>query len=530
MPAQEILIEFPIQPEPEPPPASAGSPTKAKLKHIDRSQSFLRPVIVEELVGPDHKVRAIWDLTGQLDLSALLGKITSKEGQAGRAAWDPRLLLSVWLYSYSEQVTSAREIERLMEYEPGLMWLAGLGEVNHHTLSDFRAKQSEQLKQLLIQLLGVLSKEGFVKLDLVAHDGTKIRAQAGGDTFRRERTLERETAKAQQLVEELERERKETGEQGGEQQRRREKARQRAAQERLARMKQAAEELEKIRQGKKTEQEKADARVSLSEPEARMMQHGDRALAPSYNVQLSTDAEQKIVVGVHLTQCSSDSESLLPGMEQVRESAGSYPRQAVADGAYSSKAAILGMAEKGIAFFGSMKDERVAQAAAMKSAGIDPAFSPAAFVRDEENKTLQCPAGKRLEYERQSRKRGDLYYQYQAQGSDCQDCQYRKKCCPKHAGQGRLISIKISEDPLVAQMREKMKTEEGQKIYRQRGAVAEFPNCWIKEKLGLRKFRMRGMAKAATEALWGVLSYDVMQWMRLSWKPKLIQATASVSV
>ena len=530
MTEQEILIELPAQPQPEQRPVSM-TPANPKLKPIDRSQGFLRPVIVEELVGPDHKVRAIWDLTGQLDLSAFLKKIASKDGQAGLAAWDPRLLLSVWLYAYSEQVTSAREIERLMEYEPGLMWLAGLGEVNHHTLSDFRTDHAEQLRQLLIQLLGALSKEGFVKLDLVAHDGTKIRAQAGSDTFRRERTLEKETAKAQQLVEELERERQEA-EQAGEQHQnqRREKARQRAAAERLERMKQAAEELKKIRQGKETAKEKEDARVSLSEPEARLMQHGDRAIAPSYNVQLSTDAAQKIVVGVHLTQNSSDGESLLPGMEQVRESAGSYPRQAVADGAYSSKAAIVGMAEKEIDFYGSLKDEKKAQAAAMKSAGIDPGFSPAAFVRNEENKTLQCPAGNTLEYVRQSKKRGDVYHQYQAQGSDCRSCQYREQCCPKHAEQGRLVSIKMSENPLVVQMREKMKTEEGQKIYRQRGPVAEFPNCWIKEKLGLRKFRLKGMAKATTEALWAVLSYDVMQWVRLSWKPKLIQATGSAVV
>ncbi|MFN0106238.1 MAG: hypothetical protein ACKV2U_29625 [Bryobacteraceae bacterium] len=51
-------------------------------------------------------------------------------------------------------MTSAREIERLMEYEPGLMWLAGLGKVNHHTLSDFRAGHEAALKELLF---GVLS-------------------------------------------------------------------------------------------------------------------------------------------------------------------------------------------------------------------------------------------------------------------------------------------------------------------------------------------------------------------------------------
>src|SRR5713226_6303260 len=83
-----------------------------------------------------------------------------------------------------------------------------------------------------------------------------------------------------------------------------------------------------------------------------------------------------------------------------------------------------------------------------------------------------------------------------------------------------LVSIRITVDAAVAELREKMKTPEARAIYKQRGAVAEFPNCWIKEKLGIRKFRLRGLAKAATEALWGVLTYDVMQWMRLSWIPK----------
>lgn len=497
---------------------------KPKLKPIDRSQSMLRPVIVDELVGPDHLVRAIWDLTGGLELGAFTKKIESKEGRAGRAAWDPRLLLSVWLYALSEQVTSAREIERLMEYEPGLMWLAGLGEVNHHTLSDFRSDHPEEVKKLLVELTGVFMKEGLVKLDVVAHDGTKILAQAGADTFRREGTLEKETAKARQILDEWERQ-DAVEKEGGPT--RRDKARKRVAEERMKRMKQAAEELEKVRGNKKTEAEKAEARVSLTEPEARVMKHGNGALAPSYNVQLSTDAEQKIIVGIHLTQSSSDSESLLPGMEEVLETAGSYPKQAVADGAYTSKAAIEGMAEKKIDFYGSMKDEKVAQAAAMKAAGIDPAFSPAAFVRDEENKTLRCPAGKTLEYVRQSTKRDVLYHQYQAQGSDCQGCEHRKQCCPKHADDGRLVSIKISGSPLVEKMREKMKTDEARKIYKMRGPVAEFPNCWIKEKIGLRKFRLRGMAKATTEARWGVLAYNAMQWVRLSWRPKLAKSAAA---
>lgn len=158
---QGILLEIPEQPPTAPPvaPVVELAKPKAKVKPIDRSQGLLRPVIVEELVGPDHKVRAIWDLTGQLDLSGYYGKIRSQEGEAGSSAWDPRLLLSVWLYAYSEQVTSARYIATLMEYEPGLMWLAGLGVVNYWTLNAFRSSHQEELKKLLAELLGVLSQE-----------------------------------------------------------------------------------------------------------------------------------------------------------------------------------------------------------------------------------------------------------------------------------------------------------------------------------------------------------------------------------
>lgn len=515
---QQVLLDIPEQSEPTPlspsTPEVEPSRGRAKLKPIDRSQGFFRPVVVDELVGPDHKVRAIWDLTGELDLSGFVDKVKSQEGKKGRAAWDPRLLLSVWLYAYSEQVTSAREIERLMEYEPGLMWLAGLGEVNHHTLSDFRGDNAETLKKLLGDLLGALSKEGYVSLERVAHDGTKIRAQAGGDTFRREATLEKEIAKAQAAVEELEKEKEQEEQEGQGGNKRREAARERAARERLERMQQAAEELKKIRESKE-EKEQKEARVSLSEPEARLMKHGDNAIAPSYNVQISTETSHLIIVGMHVTQSSSDSGSLLPAMEEVKATTGQYPQQAVVDGGFTNRASIVGMKEKEIDFFGSLAAPEQRQAAAMKAAGIEAEFSPAHFVIIEENKTLQCPAGKTLQYRRQSQKRDDRYHQYQAQGSDCSRCEFQKRCCPKHAEQGRTVSIKVAENADVAEFRKKMETTEAKQIYKQRGAVAEFPNCWIKEKLGLRKFRLRGLAKAATEALWAVVTYDILQWARL---------------
>lgn len=497
---------------------------RPKLKAIDRSQGLLRPVIVDELVGPDHKVRAIWDLTGQLDLSEFLQKIRSRQGQAGREAWDPRLLLSIWLYAYSEQVTSAREVERLMEYEPGLMWLAGMGEVNHHTLSDFRAEHPAELKRLLAELLGLLSKEGFVKLELVAHDGTKIRAQAGADSFRREGTLEKRIAEARQMVEELERQRSAEPEGEHKPEARRQAARRRAAREREERLALAAEELKKIRAGKQNEPERQEARVSLSEPEARVMKHGDGALAPSYNVQISTDVENHIVVGVHVTQCSSDAGSLAPAMDEVKDMVGRYPQRVVTDGGFTNQGSIENMQEKEIDYYGFLPEAEALSAAAMKRAGIDPAFGPGAFTSQEANQTLQCPAGHTLKYVGTSKKESGEYRQYRIPAGECGTCEFQKRCCPRDPERGRMVSIRVAVKAEAQQFREKMKTAEARQIYKQRGAAAEFPNCWIKEKLGIRKFRLRGWAKATTEALWGVLTYDVLQWERLSWRPKLASA------
>ena len=57
----------------------------------------------------------------------------------------------------------------------------------------------------------------------------------------------------------------------------------------------------------------------------------------------------------------------------------------------------------------------------------------------------------------------------------------------------------MKENAEVAAFRKKMATPEAQAIYKRRGAVAEFPNACIKEKFGLRKFRLRGLAKATCE-------------------------------
>ena len=102
------------------------------MKRVNRQQLLLRTVDVEQWVESDHVVRAIWELVGRLDLSGFRAEMESVEGEAGRPAYDPQLLISVWIYAYSEGVSSAREIERRCAYYPVYQWLTGGEVVNHH--------------------------------------------------------------------------------------------------------------------------------------------------------------------------------------------------------------------------------------------------------------------------------------------------------------------------------------------------------------------------------------------------------------
>jgi len=486
---------------------------RVRLKPINRVQKGLRAVEVEKLVAEDHEVRAIWEFVGRLDLSQYYEDIEVVEGEAGRPALEPRLMISLWIYAYSKGVSSAREISRLCEYDPAYQWLTGLEAINYHTLSDFRVKHREALDELFIGGLGVMSAEGLVSLERVMHDGSKVKACAGVDTFRREEKLRAHLEAARQQVEQMGDPR--TAEEVSP---RMAKARQRAAREKQQRLEKALEELEEIRASKSGLEEKK-VRVSMTDPEARIMKQSDGGFAPSFNVQITTDAKEKVIVGAVVSQCGSDYGELVPAMEKVEENMGRNPEQAVVDGGFMSRENILAMDGKKIDLIGPMGDGAEQSVGQLNRRGVEPAFRPEAFGYDEGSDTYTCPAGKVLRPDGKEEQPGRINYLYRAQGADCRACPFREKCCPQSGTRGRRIRRAV-DDPVVVAHMEKMQTEEAQESYRQRGVVAEFPNAWIKDKIGLRQFRLRGLIKVGMEVLWACLTYNIKQWIRLCWRPQ----------
>jgi transposase len=512
---QQVMWETKPEGAGSPPSVVGGEERELRLKRVNRQQMMLRAVDVEKLIEPDHPARAIWELVGRLDLSAFTAAIESVEGEAGRPAFDPQLLISLWIYAYSEGVSSAREIERRCEYHPAYQWLTGLEAVNHHTLSDFRVQHQEALDELFAQVLGVLSSDGLITLERMTHDGTKVKAQASGRSFRREATLREHLERARQRVGSMGDPREEGPN------RRRAQAQERAARERVERLEQALEEMQKVQGTPSAKQRRKEGRVSETDPEARFMKQSDGGTAPSHNVQISTDAAHSIIVGVSVTQSASD-EGQLPGaLDEVKRKVGRLPGQVLVDAGFTTRKTILEMAEREVDLIGATVEP---EKRSRPGPGVDAAFRASAFNYEPGGDVYRCPNGKELGRRGTEHPRvGVLHHVYQAKTADCRTCAFRSQCC---GGASPRRIYRLENAPAVTAFLQKMKTEAAQAIYRLRSQVAEFPHAWLKTKIGLRQFRVRGLKKVRCEALWACLAYNLAQWVRLRWRVQRVAAPA----
>lgn len=494
-------------------PAMTETNREVRLKLINRNQLLLRTVDIDKLVEDDHVVRAIWELTGQLDLKGFTADVASIEGVAGRPAFDPRLLISLWVCAYSEGVSSAREVERRCTYHPAYQWLTGCEVINYHTLSDFRIRYQEALDELFAQLLGVLSSEGLITLKRVMHDGTKIKASASDNSFRSEKTLHAHLEAAQERLGAMADPRQE------EPSRREVRARERAAREKVERLEQALKEMAKIQAAAKPTS-KSEPRVSETDPDARIMKHSDGGCAPSVNVQISTDAAHGIIVGAGVTQSPVDWGQLLPALQEIKRHSARLPEQVVVDGGFTTREAVLATAALGVDLIGGTIEEGAeANARRLEERTIGPTFRAEKFRYDAGTDSYICPVGKELRHQAARDDRvGIIRHVYRARAVDCRNCSFRDQCC---RGASTRTIVRKESIPTIAAYVAKMRTEAAQRIYRLRGAVAEFSNAWLKSKIGLRQFCLRGLKKIRCEVLWACLTYNIQQWVRLRWKARL---------
>jgi len=203
------------------------------------------------------------------------------------------------------------------------------------------------------QALGAMMAQGLVTLRRVAHDGMRVRASAGATSFRRRATLERCVEQTRQQLEKL---KKELADDPGAHTARERAAKQRAAEEREAAVKRALDEMAIIEKKKAEQKRRSDRnkplRASTTDPEARVMKMADGGFRPAYNVQLATDVDSRVIVGVDICNRGTDM-GLLPTMlDDIKRRTKKRPKDYLVDGGFVDHASIDKATDMGVTVYG----------------------------------------------------------------------------------------------------------------------------------------------------------------------------------
>jgi len=323
----------------------------ARIIRADRSQPRWDIIDLEGLLPSDHRVRIVWRFVESLDLSELYDAIKSREGDVGRPAADPAVLLALWLYATIEGVGSARELDRLAERDLAYRWLAGGVPLNYHGLADFRVDHMDVLDRLLSESVTALIAEGLVSLDEITIDGTKVRASASRNSFKTGDHLARIEAAVEERLAALKAELASDPAAGSLRRRAARERAERMVKERAAKAREAfekvrAEKEERARTHAKDEAKKqSKPKASLSDPEARMMRFHDGAIRPGYNAQIAAAAKEGIIVGIEMTDRRNDAGLAGPMVDDIVRRYGKTPKNLLVDTNYATSDDIAALAE-----------------------------------------------------------------------------------------------------------------------------------------------------------------------------------------
>jgi transposase len=174
------------------------------FRPVDRDQSFLLPPDMREWLPAGHLAWFVIDAVGALGLSRFEARVTPAGSWAGRAAYDPGMLLALLVYGYATGVRSSRRIERACGEDVAFRVICAQDVPDHATIARFRREHFAGpgvVEDLFAQVLVLAARAGLGKLGLIAVDGTKIAASASKGANRTEAGLR---ALARQVLEEAE--------------------------------------------------------------------------------------------------------------------------------------------------------------------------------------------------------------------------------------------------------------------------------------------------------------------------------------
>src|SRR6516162_4654682 len=279
------------------------------MTHIagfERDQLLLFPEAVDDYVGSDNPVRFIDAFVGGLDLTAA-GFLRVEAMATGRPGYAPDDLLKLYIYGYLNRVRSSRRLEAECHRNIEVIWLLRTLKPDFKTIADFRADNRAAFKSVFRQFTLLCKRLDLFGRELLAVDGTRIKAVNNKDRNFTRNSLETFIKAAdERLADYLQRlDEGDAAEQGTSG----------ALAEKIAALsKKRGRYGAMLKQLERT----GEDQISLTDPDSPAMAAHTR-VAVGYNVQVAVDAKHKLIVEQQVTNQVVDMGLLAQTAEPAKE-------------------------------------------------------------------------------------------------------------------------------------------------------------------------------------------------------------------
>jgi len=170
---------------------------------LNRKQQLLFPPSLDEYIDEDSSVRAIDSYVDVLNLSELGFSDTRKSSRLdGQKAYDPKMLLKIYIYGYLNKIRSSRALEKENSRNIELMWLTSGLKPTYKTIANFRKDNPKALKQVFKEFVLLCKGLGLIGGQVVALDGVFLRANASKNQLIMKRSVQESIKKAEEAIEE----------------------------------------------------------------------------------------------------------------------------------------------------------------------------------------------------------------------------------------------------------------------------------------------------------------------------------------
>ena len=440
---------------------------------------------MDDYVDADYPVRVIDAFVDGLDLAAAgFARVAAKA--TGRPGYAPGDLLKLYIYGYLNRVRSSRRLERETHRNIEVIWLLRSLKPDFKTIADFRRDNRAAFRAVFRQFVLVCRRLDLYGRELIAVDGTRIKAVNNKDrNFTRNSLRTFIRAADQRLDDYLARLDASDAEDG--------------ATASGARTKNLAGKIKALRQKRGRYEamlaqldRTGEDQISLTDPDSRAMAAHTR-VAVGYNAQVAVDAKNKMIVEQAVTNQVVDMGLLTQTAEPARDILGVETIDVVADRGYF-KAEDIEACEKA----GCIPHVPKPQRGSSVRQGF---FRKDEFRYDPDRDAYICPAGQLLRPIRHGRLRDLAKIDYGAPKA-CRDCPLRARC----TNDVRSVS-RLENEGVLDRMAERLKARP--QILDRRREVVEHPFGSIKQWMYQGAFLMRGLENVRAEFSLTALVYNL---------------------